>query len=71
MRVSNSRAFHLALAVRIGSLQDGQWFVTDGLKAGDQVVVEGFQKFVPGDRVRTQSWAEADASLDLQQQPHR
>ena len=57
--------------VRIGSLQDGAWFVTDGLKSGDKVVVEGFQKFVPGDRVRTQSWAEADASLDLQQQPRR
>jgi len=28
-----------AQAVRIGSLQDGQWFVTDGLKAGDRVVV--------------------------------
>ena len=57
--------------VRIGSLQDGAWFVTDGLKSGDRVVVEGFQKFTPGDKVRTQSWAEADASLDLQQQPRR
>ena len=57
--------------VKTGSLQDGAWFVTDGLKSGDRVVVEGFQKFTPGDKVRTQSWAEADASLDLQQQPHR
>jgi membrane fusion protein (multidrug efflux system) len=32
-------------AVRTGSVQDGQWFVTEGLKAGDKVVVEGFQKF--------------------------
>jgi membrane fusion protein (multidrug efflux system) len=54
--------------VKTGSLQDGQWFVTDGLKTGDKVVVEGFQKFTPGDKVRTQSWAEADASADLQQQ---
>jgi membrane fusion protein, multidrug efflux system len=51
-----------AQAVRIGSLQDGQWFVTDGLKAGDRVVVEGFQKFVAGDKVRPQAWTEADAS---------
>jgi membrane fusion protein (multidrug efflux system) len=51
-----------AQAVRIGSLQDGQWFVTDGLKAGDKVVVEGFQKFVAGDKVRPQAWTEADAS---------
>ena len=48
--------------VRIGSQQDGQWFVTEGLKSGDKVVVEGFQKFAAGDKVRPQSWAEADAS---------
>ncbi len=53
-----------AQAVRIGSLQDGQWFVTEGLKAGDKVVVEGFQKFVPGDKVRPQAWTEAQASAD-------
>ncbi|MDO9298011.1 efflux RND transporter periplasmic adaptor subunit [Bradyrhizobium sp.] len=48
--------------VRIGSTQDGLWLVDDGLKDGDQVVVDGFQKFAPGDRVRPQAWAEADAS---------
>ena len=57
--------------VRIGSQQDGQWFVTEGLKPGDKVVVEGFQKFAAGDKVRPQSWAEADASADLKQQPRR
>jgi len=57
--------------VKIGSLQDGMWFVTDGLKSGDKVVVEGFQKFAPGDKVRAQSWAEADASADAQQQTRR
>src|SRR5215468_2157050 len=57
--------------VKIGALQDGVWFVTDGLKAGDKVVVEGFQKFTPGDKVRTQSWAEADASADQTQQALR
>jgi membrane fusion protein (multidrug efflux system) len=51
-------------AVRTGSVQDGQWFVTEGLKAGDKVVVEGFQKFAAGDKVRPLSWAEADASVD-------
>jgi membrane fusion protein, multidrug efflux system len=49
-------------AVRTGSLQGGKWFVTEGLKAGDRVVVEGFQKFAAGDRVRPQAWTEADAS---------
>jgi len=51
--------------VRTGSVQGGQWFVTEGLKAGDKVVVEGFQKFAAGDKVRPQSWTEADASGDL------
>jgi membrane fusion protein (multidrug efflux system) len=49
-------------AVRTGSVQDGQWFVTDGLKAGDRVVVEGFQKFAAGDKVKPLAWTEADAS---------
>ena len=48
--------------VRTGSIQGGHWFVTEGLKAGDKVVVEGFQKFAAGDKVRPQAWAEADAS---------
>ncbi|SDJ09523.1 membrane fusion protein, multidrug efflux system [Bradyrhizobium lablabi] len=51
--------------VRTGSIQDGHWLVTEGLKAGDRVVVEGFQKFAAGDKVRPQAWAEADASADV------
>jgi membrane fusion protein, multidrug efflux system len=56
---------HVAVqSVRTGSLQDGQWFVSEGLKAGDKVVVEGFQKFAAGDKVKPQAWAEAaDASV--------
>jgi membrane fusion protein (multidrug efflux system) len=50
--------------VRTGSIQGGHWFVTEGLKAGDRVVVEGFQKFAAGDKVRPRAWAEADASAD-------
>lgn len=57
--------------VKIGSQQDGMWFVTDGLKSGDKVVVEGFQKFTPGDKVKTQSWVEADASAGIKQLPTR
>jgi membrane fusion protein (multidrug efflux system) len=34
----------------------------DRLKAGDRVVVEGFQKFAAGDKVRPQSWEEVDAA---------
>ncbi|WP_407176899.1 efflux RND transporter periplasmic adaptor subunit [Bradyrhizobium sp. STM 3562] len=54
--------------VRTGSVQDGQWFVTEGLKAGDRVVVEGFQKFAAGDKVNPQIWTEAaDADTSRQQ----
>jgi membrane fusion protein (multidrug efflux system) len=53
-------------AVRTGALQDGQWLVTEGLKAGDRIVVEGFQKFVAGDKVKPLAWTEAaDASNDV------
>jgi membrane fusion protein, multidrug efflux system len=50
--------------VRVGSLQDGQWFVTEGLKAGDKVVVEGFQKFVAGDEVKPHAWGETEAAAE-------
>nr|QIG99441.1 efflux RND transporter periplasmic adaptor subunit [Bradyrhizobium sp. 6(2017)] len=58
--------------VRTGSLQGGHWFVTEGLKAGDMVVVEGFQKFAAGDKVRPQAWRDIDATAmtDSQQTAH-
>ncbi|QPF85698.1 efflux RND transporter periplasmic adaptor subunit [Bradyrhizobium genosp. L] len=64
---------HVAVQpVRTGSLQGGQWFVSEGLKAGDNVVVEGFQKFAAGDKVRPQAWREVDAAAapDEQQTAH-
>jgi membrane fusion protein (multidrug efflux system) len=57
-------------AVRTGSVQDGQWFVTDGLKSGDRVVVEGFQKFAAGDKVKPQAWSEAEALADGAPEAH-
>lgn len=47
--------------IRTGSMQDGQWLVLDGLKAGERVVVDGFQKFAPGDHVDPKPWTEADS----------
>ncbi|UGY05664.1 efflux RND transporter periplasmic adaptor subunit [Bradyrhizobium quebecense] len=64
---------HVAVQpVRTGSLQGGSWFVTEGLKAGDKVVVEGFQKFAAGDKVRPLAWREIDAAAasDSQQTAH-
>ena len=49
--------------VRTGAVQDGLWLVSGGLKDGDRVVVDGFQKFAPGDKVRPQAWVDADASV--------
>jgi membrane fusion protein (multidrug efflux system) len=45
--------------VTVRSSQDGQWIVTDGLKAGDRVIVDGFQKLAmipPGAPVTPVSW---------------
>jgi membrane fusion protein (multidrug efflux system) len=49
--------------VRTGAVHDGQWFVTEGLKGGERVVVEGFQKFVAGDKVKAQDYAAATNAL--------
>nr|BAP28545.1 RND transporter [uncultured bacterium] len=42
--------------VRLGHLIDNNWIVQDGLKPSDRVIVEGFQKFAPGDVVRPVPW---------------
>jgi membrane fusion protein (multidrug efflux system) len=42
--------------VRLGRVVDDQWLLLDGAKPGDRVVVEGFQKFVPGDLVDPVPW---------------
>jgi membrane fusion protein (multidrug efflux system) len=48
--------------VKIGSQQGSNWIVLDGLKAGEQVVVDGFQKMmVPGAPVKAVPYAPAPA----------
>jgi membrane fusion protein (multidrug efflux system) len=43
--------------VKVGSAQGNQWVVLDGLKPGEQVIVDGFQKMmVPGAPVKTVPW---------------
>src|SRR5690606_11772214 len=42
--------------VSTGMLDKGQMIITKGLKAGDMVVVEGFQKIRPGAPVQTIPW---------------
>lgn len=45
--------------VKVGGQQGGQWVVRDGLKAGEQVMVDGFQKLQmmpPGTPVKAVPW---------------
>lgn len=49
--------------VKVAGAQDNQWIVVDGLKAGEQVVVDGFQKMmVPGAPVKPVPWKGAEQS---------
>ncbi|TAM82411.1 MAG: efflux RND transporter periplasmic adaptor subunit [Candidimonas sp.] len=43
-------------AVELGQAVHGQWIVTKGLKAGDVVIVAGFQKIRPGAPVAPEPW---------------
>jgi membrane fusion protein (multidrug efflux system) len=46
--------------VKVGAAQGNQWVVLEGLKAGEQVVVDGFQKMmVPGAPVKPVPWQAA------------
>lgn len=43
--------------VKVGNAQNNQWVILDGLKEGDQVIVDGFQKMmVPGAPVKPVPW---------------
>jgi membrane fusion protein (multidrug efflux system) len=48
--------------VKIGGSQDGQWVVLDGLKPGEQVMVDGFQKLRPGAPVKPVPWQAGGAA---------
>jgi len=38
--------------IQVAGVQDERWIVTDGLKPGDRVVIEGHQQARPGDQVK-------------------
>jgi membrane fusion protein (multidrug efflux system) len=48
-------------SVKIGGAAGSNWIVLDGLKAGEQVIVEGFQKMRPGAPVKPVPWTGAAA----------
>ena len=43
-------------SVKVGAQQNGQWVILDGLTAGDQVMVDGFQKLRGGAPVKPVQW---------------
>jgi membrane fusion protein (multidrug efflux system) len=61
--------------VKIGAAKDNQWVVLDGLKAGEQVMVDGFQKLQmmpPGTPVKPVPWnADPNAAPHPPARPHR
>jgi membrane fusion protein (multidrug efflux system) len=48
--------------IRVGGEQAGQWVVLEGLKAGEQVMVDGFQKLQPGATVKPVPWRPAGSA---------
>lgn len=54
--------------VRLGHLVDEQWLVLDGLRPGDRVIVEGFQKFAAGEVVDPVPWTTGTVSASAAQQ---
>jgi len=43
-------------SVITGAARDGKWVISQGLKAGDRVIVEGLQKAKPGTVVKPMPW---------------
>jgi membrane fusion protein (multidrug efflux system) len=48
--------------VKLGGVENGSWIVLDGLKPGEQVIVDGFQKIRPGATVKPVPWSVAAPS---------
>jgi membrane fusion protein, multidrug efflux system len=56
--------------VRLGRAIEDRWLILDGVKPGDRVIVEGFQKFESGDRVNPKPWRdEGRAGRELPRSP--
>jgi len=47
--------------IKIGSAKGNQWVVLDGLKTGEKIMVDGFQKLQPGATVKPVPWQPAAA----------
>lgn len=58
-----------ARRITLGPAHESDWLVTDGLKDGDRVVVEGGQKLQPGMAVAPEEWKPAAATDAAATQP--
>jgi membrane fusion protein (multidrug efflux system) len=47
--------------VKVGTEQNGQWVILGGLQAGEQVIVDGFQKLRPNSPVKPVPWSAASS----------
>ena len=45
-----------AQSVKADAAQNGSWVISSGLKGGERVIVEGFQKAKPGATVTPEAW---------------
>lgn len=48
--------------ITVGASQGGDWVVTGGLQAGERVIVDGFQKMMPGAPVNPVPWVAPGAA---------
>ena len=55
--------------VRLGHAIDDRWLILDGVKPGDRVIVDGFQKFADGDVVTPKLWRETRQADQPSQSP--
>ncbi|MEZ5646968.1 MAG: efflux RND transporter periplasmic adaptor subunit [Burkholderiaceae bacterium] len=58
--------------IQVGGQQGGRWIVLDGLKTGEQVMVDGFQKvqmLPPGTPVKAVPWAPAGTAASAEPAP--
>jgi membrane fusion protein (multidrug efflux system) len=58
-------------SVTTGRVIGEQWIIQDGLKAGETVIVEGFQKLRPGAAVVPQPWKQPNAASAPPAQPDK
>jgi len=59
-----------AQPVKTGAVQGSAWVISEGLKPGDRVIVEGFQKVKPGAAVKAVPWKSA-AQADTAAKPEQ